>query len=99
MLSLQEEQRLVSSRQAKEQAEQQLQERAKAAADITCGVDQVRRPGPSRPVVSSVSYSAANNKKALLLWGPEHEMSQDLAVTTSMDLERCSWLKYAASFR
>ncbi|CAL5219627.1 g1500 [Coccomyxa viridis] len=37
----QEEQRLASSRQAKEQAEQQLQERAKAATDITCGVDQV----------------------------------------------------------
>ncbi len=49
-LSLQEEQRLASSRQAKEQAEQQLQERAKAATDITCGVDQVRHTDPSSPL-------------------------------------------------
>lgn len=41
MPSLQEEQRLASSRQAKGQAEQQLQAKAKATSDITCGVDQV----------------------------------------------------------
>ena len=44
MPSFQEEQRLASSRQAKDRAEQQIQEKAKAATDISCGVDQVRCP-------------------------------------------------------
>lgn len=47
--SLQEEQRLASSRLSKEEAERQLQERTEAAKAISGGVDQVS--GPSLPAL------------------------------------------------